>query len=435
MLKTPFVKFLIFCIILIFPNTSFSSIQLHPNETVTLTKGENLKVEGSITIINTSKLNAENLSSKIELNGDWVNDGVFISGDVTFSGTNASRIMGENSFRTFTCIEGGKTLKFEANKTQIILDDIMLKGNSSNKLNIISTVNGTQFILSLKSSHKEANYLNVKDSNLILNSILPKNSINGGNNSTLWLFPIRISGRILVNGRALSGVLVTDPILGSTYTDASGTFYFNNVPANTHYNLTFSKDGYTFNPKTLSGTGINVDIDININATLKTTTIIKGDAKVKNATVEIHVKKENSENLILSSETDENGNYKIEDVPVNSTITIILKKDGVVLEEIENQNINNESEIDINIEPKAPKLSKTTYGLWNGFLEMTNILELINKSDKNISFNIKIISKDGRVKNSSGISYSVTKNSKRDIILNDLEGFKRDSYGIILIKV
>lgn len=76
-------------------------------------------------------------------------------------------------------------------------------------------------------------------------------------------------------------------------------------------------------------------------------------------------------------------------------------------------------------------LSKPTYTLWNGFLDMDNILELINIGDSLMTVNVELYSIEGNLETSQYVY--IPAQGQFDLILNDLPGFKKNSYGIIKI--
>lgn len=65
------------------------------------------------------------------------------------------------------------------------------------------------------------------------------------------------------------------------------------------------------------------------------------------------------------------------------------------------------------------------------FLPMSNVLEVANNSYRDGSFKIAIYVKIGSYV--SSYNYGINAQSVRHITINDLKGFKADSYGIIKI--
>ncbi len=69
------------------------------------------------------------------------------------------------------------------------------------------------------------------------------------------------------------------------------------------------------------------------------------------------------------------------------------------------------------------------HALWNGFLGVTNIAELVNPGDSAVSVRISLLGIDG--KETVNFVKTIQPFSQRDIIVNDLPGFKADSYGLL----
>ncbi|MCC6933014.1 MAG: S8 family serine peptidase [Deltaproteobacteria bacterium] len=73
----------------------------------------------------------------------------------------------------------------------------------------------------------------------------------------------------------------------------------------------------------------------------------------------------------------------------------------------------------------------TGYGVWNGFLGMSNVLEVANNSYNDGSFRLVVYNQNGGYV--AGYNYGISAQSVRHITLNEIKGFKADSYGIIKI--
>jgi trypsin len=71
------------------------------------------------------------------------------------------------------------------------------------------------------------------------------------------------------------------------------------------------------------------------------------------------------------------------------------------------------------------------YGLWNGYLGMTNILELINRSGSAVTAQVNFFGLDGTLVSTNYFAVSGT--SQLDVIVNSLPGFRADNYGIIQV--
>lgn len=79
-----------------------------------------------------------------------------------------------------------------------------------------------------------------------------------------------------------------------------------------------------------------------------------------------------------------------------------------------------------------PSLKSPVYVLWNGFLNMTNIVELVNPNQFTMNVKVSLYSIDGVLMHVQPVSIDATK--QYDLILNSLPGFAADSYGIAKIE-
>ncbi len=71
------------------------------------------------------------------------------------------------------------------------------------------------------------------------------------------------------------------------------------------------------------------------------------------------------------------------------------------------------------------------YGLWNSFLGMTNIIELLNQGGSAVTAQVNLFTIDGTLTSSS--FFAVGAHAQQDVVINDLPGFSTDSYGIIQV--
>ncbi|MGR3320191.1 MAG: PKD domain-containing protein [Candidatus Anammoxibacter sp.] len=163
------------------------------------------EVAGDITVAGTLQIT----TGSIELDGSWTNTGTFNAGSesrVEFTGSPDSTIKGDNTFADFKCTEAGKTLIFEAGKTQTISDKLTLKGSSGNPILLRSTVVGSQW--NVNPATTDISFVDVQDSNNLSATVIdPASSTDSGNN-TKWF-----SG---------AAVTTTTTTLGATTTTISG---------------------------------------------------------------------------------------------------------------------------------------------------------------------------------------------------------------------
>lgn len=71
------------------------------------------------------------------------------------------------------------------------------------------------------------------------------------------------------------------------------------------------------------------------------------------------------------------------------------------------------------------------YASWNGFLGMTNVLEIVNGSAESIAVSVALRDSGGTIR--TRLRLTLRKDEQRDIIVNDLSGFAPDSYGTLEI--
>ena len=76
-------------------------------------------------------------------------------------------------------------------------------------------------------------------------------------------------------------------------------------------------------------------------------------------------------------------------------------------------------------------LASPVYSLWNSFLSMVNILELVNPTDESVLVTVTRHGLDGSVLNN--VSFSIGPRKQFDLIVNGLPGFEQDSYGLLKI--
>jgi len=125
--------------------------------------------------------------------GNWTNVTNFASdayGTVAFAGTNTATLNGNWAFGHLTCTNGGKTLRFEAGKTNTVARNLTLAGTASNLLTLASTSPGTKFNFRALPGGTQVSmeYLDVTDSNANDGDpIIAIDSTDGDNNDN-WIF-------------------------------------------------------------------------------------------------------------------------------------------------------------------------------------------------------------------------------------------------------
>lgn len=81
--------------------------------------------------------------------------------------------------------------------------------------------------------------------------------------------------------------------------------------------------------------------------------------------------------------------------------------------------------------PQRPRAPARQYLAWNGFLSMVNILELVNKG--NVARNVSVGLYDNNGTSLNLVSIQVPARGQRDLILNDMAGFRGDQYGLVTL--
>ncbi len=90
------------------------------------------------------------------------------------------------------------------------------------------------------------------------------------------------------------------------------------------------------------------------------------------------------------------------------------------------------AELEDNLDRNA-SLSNPVYSFWNGFLSMTNILELINTGSSSLTATITLYDLSGNALGTPQV-VPINAGSQFDVIVNSLEGFSTTSYGLIKVE-
>ena len=191
-----------------------------------------------------------------------------------------------------------------------------------------------------------------------------------------------ISGKVLTGGgQPVAGVSVSDGTRSAT-TSATGSYTISNVP-NGIYLLNASKDGFSINADSMVNPAFVNDIDLfNRSFTAGATP--------------------------LNSGPDSDG-------------------DGITntIEQADGSNLNDPGSF-------KTHLSSPIQLLWNGFLNMTNIVEVVNRSQTAMPVTLSLFNVAGvRVHQ---FTFAVSAAGQQDIILNDLPGFQSNSYGVVTLE-
>ena len=377
----------------LFPIQVYGEISLEAGEVYTLSPGEVLDVDGGVSVVSNSVLDGSASNAKVRFSGDWSNQGSVIASDVEAYGNEGSTISGNTTFRTFSCENSTKTLYFAAGSHQTFASGLTLSGqNASSKLKLRSSLTGTQYVLDLQSGHLALSYLDVKDSNLQTSTILPVNSIDSGNNSSLWLFSITLSGQVKVGSSPLSGVVIDGGVLGKKTTDATGAYSFSGLTYGSSYQITPSKYGYSFSAPT---------------ATI---------------TADSH-KTQNFAATLLDSDGD--GLSDIDEVAQGTDPT---KADT------DSDGASDGEEVAAGTDPldrgsSEPTRPTTLCAEWNGFLGMWNVLEHVNTGASKL--NMASTLKDFAGVAQAPVNFSLKSGYQYDLLVHGMTGFEANRYGLI----
>jgi len=134
-----------------------------------------------------------------------------------------------------------------------------------------------------------------------------------------------IRGKVVHNDKGLSKVTIDGGPLGIATTNRKGEFSFANVPESTSYDLTASKDGFTFSCDSAQG---NIEEDLEVTVTAKKLMDVRGSV-IRNGKplegVEIDA------GPLGTAVTDKDGIYVFKDVPEGTEINLSAKKDGFLI--------------------------------------------------------------------------------------------------------
>ena len=78
------------------------------------------------------------------------------------------------------------------------------------------------------------------------------------------------------------------------------------------------------------------------------------------------------------------------------------------------------------------ELKSPIRSLWNGFLDMVNVLELINTSFEDLPVTLRLYNIFGQEVHTMGLT--IAARAQRDVVLNGVPGFEANAYGIVSIE-
>ena len=77
-------------------------------------------------------------------------------------------------------------------------------------------------------------------------------------------------------------------------------------------------------------------------------------------------------------------------------------------------------------------ISSPSYGLWNGFLGLLNIFELLNVGEERLDATVTVLDNSGGV-GGTRVLPSRQQGEQIDLVLNNIEGFESDRYGLVRV--
>ncbi|MDD2942629.1 MAG: hypothetical protein PHC51_06650 [bacterium] len=251
----------------------------------------------------------------------------------------------------------------------------------------------------------------------------------GSHDFAATLLKYTLSGTVTENGSPLAGVVVNAGAIGSRTTNTAGQFSFANVIYGTSYTLTPSKENYAFTPATRTGmvtgdtaltfTGKLIGFDISGRIILENF----AQDPIPGVTVTAGGK---------TALTDADGYYTLPKVTVGETV-VLASLEEYLLTPSEGVPVTVASGPISGVDFSArPKLTNPAYAMWNGFLGMINVLEVMNVGTEPLNVSLTVFTIGG---DASEITryYTVPAMTQRDIILNDLPGFETDTYGMVRV--
>ncbi|MDD2943980.1 MAG: carboxypeptidase regulatory-like domain-containing protein, partial [bacterium] len=243
-----------------------------------------------------------------------------------------------------------------------------------------------------------------------------------------------VSGHITLSGAGLAGVLVSAGSLGTVITDSSGYYSFSSVPYGSNYSVTPTLSGHTFSPFQVTGTvtgnrvhdfaGLEgADIDLGQNVSGKVTLTNLEHSPLAGVTVTAGGR---------SAVTNSLGAYTIELVPPGEHTVSADLSGYVISRELSSVTITDQAVSDVDF-TAYPHVTNPAYAMWNGFLGMINILEIMNTGDDPLTVSLTLFTIGGSG-NPVSKTWTVPAMTQRDIIINDLQGFEADTYGMFKVE-
>ncbi|MDD2943321.1 MAG: carboxypeptidase-like regulatory domain-containing protein, partial [bacterium] len=258
----------------------------------------------------------------------------------------------------------------------------------------------------------------------------PESASHGYRSGSIYLvngdpFIYSISGTLTSGGTPLAGVTVDGGSLGSVVTDAMGNYVFSNVAKHTSYTLTPTLAGYTFVPASISGV-VGEDTVHNFTDSAVSTFSIMGTVvndTVPLAGVTIYG------GALGQTTTDGSGIFSFTGIAPGTTYRIYPEIDGYTFLPMEASGVlSADANLSFTVS-STEALTSPASGFWNSYLGMINILEVANRTTSGQSIQVEILDQSGG--SLSVAPLYVPPLGQRDLVLNDIPGFLKDSYGTL----
>ena len=159
------------------------------NATVSFNNGAGLKTS-TITINSGGVLNGS--YAVLAVTDRWENNGAFNAGTSTVAFENSGAtitIAGNTTFYNFVSEAAGSTITFAAGSVQTVGGQFLVRGALGSSLKLRSSSDGDKWSLAFPNGVQAVEYVDVRDSDALLNAITAYNSRNSGNNNAGWVFP------------------------------------------------------------------------------------------------------------------------------------------------------------------------------------------------------------------------------------------------------
>ncbi len=238
-----------------------------------------------------------------------------------------------------------------------------------------------------------------------------------------------ILGKILPSSETDTVFNLSLGSLGNVSTVSDHRFFLENIPLGTSYSVEFIEEDFETDVMRQSGDGTGItrhDFLVTPKSGLVKGLLLQDDKRIDGARIVIS---SIGTPISRSGFSDKRGKFFIDDVPSGRNTILVIKNGQIILEE--NFDLAPNGTVNIKRLIGGPSAPSTRYAFWNGFLGMVNILELINHNESEANLAIAFRDIDGNLISSTDVT--LPPKSQRDVVLNDLEGFSANSYGLLSV--